>query len=364
MASINRLVLAWFLIVAAFLVCCKGDQNVSKPSTSPKLVVGTKHVPPFVIKRPDGSWDGISIELWEQITHELNLDYEICELTLEELLGGLENQSLDVAVAALTVTSQREQIIDFTHPFHTTGLGIAVSSKNKAGWFAVIKQFLSVSFLKVLVALTGVLFVAGFLVWLFERRYNREQFGGTVPKGLVAGFWWSAVTMTTVGYGDKAPKTMAGRLVALVWMFTSVIIISSFTAAITSTLTVNRLELKVNGPEDLPRVRVGTVKDSTSRTYLKQQRILFETYDDPVLGLQAVAEGNLDAFVYDAPVMRYLISIEFDRSLQVLPNTFERQYYAIGLQQGGPLRESINRILIEKISQPQWQDVLEKYLGQ
>ena len=101
-----------------------------------KLVVGTKHVPPFAIKNSDGVWSGISIDLWKQIAGELKLDYELRELSLDELLGGLRTNSIDVAVAALTVTAEREKNIDFTHPCHTSGLGIAVSTKSKAGWLA------------------------------------------------------------------------------------------------------------------------------------------------------------------------------------------------------------------------------------
>ena len=74
--------------------------------------------------------------------------------------------------------------------------------------------------------------VVGVVMWLGERRRNQAQFGGTAAHGIGAGLWWSAVTMTTVGYGDKAPVTILGRLLGLVWMFAAIIIISSFTAAI------------------------------------------------------------------------------------------------------------------------------------
>jgi polar amino acid transport system substrate-binding protein len=327
------------------------------------LVVGTKHVPPFAVKKPDGTWAGISIELWREIAAALDLDYQLREMTLEEMLEDLRSASIDAAVAALTVTAEREQTMDFTHPFHTSGLGIAVSGKNKAGWLAVIEGFLSLTFLKVVLVLAAVLFVAGLLVWVFERRRNPEQFGGDVPKGLGAAFWWSAVTMTTVGYGDKAPQTFGGRMVALVWMFTSVIIISSFTASITSALTVKKLELSVQGPEDLPKVRVVTVRGSTSETYLRNQRITARLCENPLEGLRSVAAGEADAMVYDAPVLRYLITNEFRGTLEVLPQKFERQYYAIGLPEGSGLREPINRVLVEKTSQAHWQDVLYRYLG-
>ena len=117
-------------------------------------------------------------------------------------------------------------------------------------------------------ALALVLLGVGLLVWWFERRKNPNQFGGNPAKGIGSGFWWSAVTMTTVGYGDKAPLTVGGRLVALVWMFVALIIISSFTAAITSSLTVTQLESAVKGPEDLPKIRVGAIENTTSESYL------------------------------------------------------------------------------------------------
>jgi len=351
--------------VLSLLLCtCSSVGFAADEDLSSKLVIGTKHAPPFAIKRTNGTWDGISIELWRQIADELGLDYELIELNLEELLADLKNRSIDAAVAALTITAEREQVMDFTHPFHTSGLGIALSSRTRAGWLRVMERFVSFGFLKVVVALTIVLFAAGLLVWLFERKRNLEQFGGDAPKGLGAAFWWSAVTMTTVGYGDKAPKTVGGRTVALIWMFTSVIIISSFTAAITSALTVGQLELSIRGPEDLPRVRVATVKSSTSETYLKDHKIPFTAYDNALEALKALSAGGLDAVVYDAPILRYLVSSELNARLTVLPHTFERQYYAIGLVQASELREPINRVLMDKINQPRWQDILHRYLGE
>jgi len=351
-------------LILSLTLAISNGQSQSSESAKTKLIVGTKHVPPFAIKDTSGSWSGISIELWTMVASDLDLEYEFRELSLEEMLDSLEKGSIDVATAALTITAKRELTMDFTHPFHTSGLGIAVSSKNKAGWLAVMERFLSFTFLKVLLALAIVLFIAGLLVWFFEHKNNVEEFGAKLPGGLGAGFWWSAVTMTTVGYGDKSPKTLGGRLVAIVWMFTSVIIISSFTAAIASSLTVTQLELKVRGPKDLPKVRVASVRGSTSDAYLTSQRITFDRLDSAIEGLKAVEAGKLDAMVYDAPVLRYLISNDLNGTLRVLPQTFERQYYAIGLPQGSELRERINRVLVQRISQPEWQGILQKYLGE
>ncbi|MCI0526005.1 MAG: transporter substrate-binding domain-containing protein, partial [Nitrospira sp.] len=328
-----------------------------------KLIVGTKQAEPFAIKNNDGTWSGVSIDLWREIAAELQLDYELWELDLTGLIEGVKDGSLDAAVAALTLTAEREEVIDFTHPFYTTGFSIAVPPRGMKSRIGVLKRFFSLEFLKAVTVLALVLLTFGMLVWLFERNRNPKQFGGGVARGIGSGFWWSAVTMATVGYGDKVPVTFGGRLIGVVWMFTAVIIISSFTAAITSSLTVTQLESSIRGPEDLPKVRVGTVPSSTSESYLRDRRISYKSYKTPLEGLRAIASREIDAMVYDAPILRYLVNTELKGTVEVLSITFERQDYGIALPMHSPLREPINRTLLEKIRQPGWQDILYRYLG-
>jgi ABC-type amino acid transport substrate-binding protein len=326
-------------------------------------VVGTKEAPPFAFKRRDGSWTGISIELWRAIAAELGYRYDWRETDLPGLIDGVRKGRFDAAVAALTVTPEREAELDFTHPFHVSGLAIAVRGKEGTAWLAVFDQLLSLAFLKVLLTLAGLLFVVATLVWIFERRANPEQFGGSLPHGIGAGFWWSAVTMTTVGYGDKAPRTVGGRIVALVWMFTALIVISSFTAAITTTLTIGSLQGAIHGPDDLAHTRIGSVPGSTSAGYLDWRQLPFNSFDTPEAALTALAAGEVDAVVYDAPILRYEVRQQYGDRVTVLPGVFERQYYAIALPSGSRLREPINQVLLRRIERPEWQSLLQRYLG-
>jgi polar amino acid transport system substrate-binding protein len=242
-------------------------------------------------------------------------------------------------------------------------LGIAVNAQQGSPWFTVIKKFLSPAFIKVVGTLVLLLLGVGALVWWFERKRNPDQFGKGTASGIGSGFWWSAVTMTTVGYGDKAPVTPAGRFLALVWMFVSIIIISGFTAAITASLTVSELGSVVKGPQDLINVRVGAIPGTTSFEYLEKNHLSFQKFASVEEGLDALNRGRIDAFVYDSPVLRYIIKRNFPASLMVLPQTFEQQNYGIALPNGSPLREPINRILLKEIREKDWQDVLYRYLG-
>jgi len=332
-------------------------------STSKILAVGTFEAPPFSFKAKDGKWTGISITLWENIAGEMGLQYEYQERTLKGLLDGVTDESLDAVVTALTLTTDREKLFDFTHSFYNTGLGIAVDAKKGSLWKAVFKKFLSVEFMRVIGMLIGGLVFVGIIIWLFERTNNKEHFGRDAKKGIWDGIWWSVVTMTTVGYGDKAPKSFAGRLIATIWIFTGVILVSVFIATITSALTVSQLEYAISGPEDLHEVTVGTVRHSTSEIYMKANRISYIPFDTASQGLKAVKDGAINAMVFDAPLLHYFVNKDYKGKLKVLPKLFSRQDYGIALPHASDLREPVNRLLLKRIHAPEWQDLLYKYLG-
>ncbi len=346
------------VLVLATALPSAGQNRASSP-----LHVAIKDAPPFVVKADDGSWRGITVSLWNTIADSLGLRYEFVETDLPGMLSAMETGSADAAVGALTITGEREAAFDFTHPFHISGLGIAVSSSGSTGMLGKLRSLVSPQFLKVVGLLFLVLLAVGILVWLFERKKNPEQFGGSAAEGISSGFWWSAVTMTTVGYGDKAPATLAGRIVGLLWMFVGIIIISGFTAAMTTALTVSQLASGIDGPEDLPSVRVGTVESSTSASYLSSRRVFFQSFPSTEDALKALEEDRLDAVVYDAPILRYLVNQHHQGGIHVLAAEFETQYYGIGLPDRSPLRDQTNRVVLETIDRPGWQDILFEYLG-
>ncbi len=343
-------------------LCCLG-WLIGSAHAERKLVIGTKPSPPFSMKGEDGTWTGISIELWKLMAADLGVTYEIKEYDLKGMLAAVQAKELDVAVASTTITAEREAVMDFTHPIYSTGLSIAVKPGGSGGTMAIVKGLFTWDLLKLLGGLFVLLSAIGALVWVFERRHNHAQFAKDPVKGIAAGVWWSAVTMTTVGYGDKSPVTLAGRLLGLVWMFAAIIIISFFTASITSTLTVNRLESAIKGPEDLVRVRVATVTASTSAAYLDRHHIKYREVPTVLEGLQLVAAGDLDAMVYDAPIMRYLAQHDLGGAVAVLPNVFEHQDYGFAIPDGSPLREELNRALLKELASDGWGQLLEKYLG-
>ncbi len=356
------------LVAASLFAALPAFAQAAKPSELDSLrqreiIVGTKEAAPFAMKGPDGQWTGISIELWRRIAEKQNLKFRFHEEeTVPGLIEAAAQGKVDIAVAALTVTSGREEILDFTSAFYGTGLGIAVASGETASFAPVMRTLTSFNFLRAVLALIGLALVVGFVVWLLERRHN-EEFGGGVAKGLSSSVWWTTVAMTQRGIGQQGPRTMPGRFVAMLWMVGSIITIAVFTAAITSALTVRHLQGAVQGVTDLSKVRVGAVAGSSTEETLKKLRIGFDSFPTATAGLKAIRDGELDAFVYDRPLLAWTINQDFRRSIELLDVVFDQQHYAFALPSGSPLRKPVSVTLLREVRSPWWGETLYRYLG-
>lgn len=254
--------------------------------------------------------------------------------------------------------------MDFAHTLHSSGLGIAVRTESTAGWMAVARALLSRAFLKIMGLLFFVLTAVGFFAWALEHKRNPEQFGKSFGDGVFSGIWWAMVTLTTVGYGDIAPKTRGGRLLGLAWMVTGLVAISFFTASITSALTVGQLSQRIQSADDLAGKKIGSLDGSTSADWLRRRRLAYTTATTLDEALTRLEKGTVDAVVYDRPLLGWTINEHHRGRLQVLSLTLERQDYAFALPTASPLREPLDAALLRRISAPDWPERLFRYLGQ
>ena len=88
--------------------------------------------------------------------------------------------------------------------------------------------------------------VAGFICWLIETWGNVEEFPRSFLTGWYEGFWWAFVSMTTVGYGDKAPRSFIGRIYSIAWISIGIIAYGLLTGIVYSEVA------KVNSGVDSP----------------------------------------------------------------------------------------------------------------
>ena len=366
--------LFWLLsiAVAALVAGSALSQAVAQPAataasvaatsgTAKLLVVGTKEAPPFAMKQPDGSWTGAGIELWRRVAQKLDLHYQLQEADLQHLITGAADGTFDVSVAAITVTAAREQLVDFTQPFYATGLGIAVLKRDEIAWLPILRSLLTVGFAEAVLALVGVSLSVALIVWLAEQRHN-EHFARS-RSGLGSSIMWAAATMAQSSAGGREPMTLIGRCVAVLWLLASVVVIASFTAGITSQMTARQLEGLVHGEDDLRLVRVGAVAGTETVEILDHDHAKPQTYRTVMEGLQALKSGELDAFVYDRPLLAWVVKEKFYGSLKVLDTIFDPQVYAIALPHGSQIRVPLNVALLEEVRGDWWRETLNRYIG-
>jgi ABC-type amino acid transport substrate-binding protein len=357
-ARVLGMVALWIFVFSPFNALAQVD------SAAPgKVLVAVVDAPPFTMKAENGNWEGLAIELWQAIAQKLGVEFELREYTPEQLMDAVNRGEVDV-IPALAATEQHEIIMDLSHPFLRSGSAIAVAAEPaEHSWLRFAGHLVSLNLLPMIGLLLLLSLTAGAIVWLLERRRNPEMFGGGTIRGTGHGIWWAIVTLTTVGYGDKAPKTLGGRLVALIWMLASVIIIASFTAVVTTSFTVGELQGKVRGLSDLPDVRVGSLSQSQALDFLTRRGIAVLPFENAEDGLQAIVSKKIDAFVFNEAVLKHLARTAFPGRVQILATTFDHYYVTIAMQSGSPLREPLNRALLKIIAKDDWPRMVEFYLG-
>jgi polar amino acid transport system substrate-binding protein len=333
-------------------------------ASSDTLRAGYYLTPPFIQEDEQGNLEGVSYWLWQEVSNNMQLPYRTVNLPLDSLLLAMQTGDLDMFIVPLSVTSERSKFIRFTAPFYVANSGMVV--KQAGTWqkaVGFLSSFFSLAFLQAFSSLFFIILVFGFLVWIFEHRKNPEQFGGRF-KGIWSGIWWSAVTMTTVGYGDKAPKTTGGKIVALFWMFAAIMIISGFTASIASSLTVSNMGWNKNHVVDYKELPVATVEGSATAEWLEERffsNIVY--YPDLAASVSALEDGQVEAVAYDEPALKAFLEYMPEHSLELLEQPYNLQLYAFGFADHIPdsLVNRISTVLLEETESFDWQVLLSEY---
>jgi len=360
------------LILAAACVCPVARAQTPAPSSAPagkNLTVVTRKVTPFVFEK-NGHLTGYSIELWERIVREARLPFdpdsgyktvENVQQMLEELRGG----GADAAVAAVSITSEREALVDFTYPFKESGLQILTRDQPGSSFGKIVGNLFKGDIIWLLGGLLVVLLLNSHIIWFLERKKNAESF----PEGYLAGIWeavwWSVCTIITGGCENKAPLGVAGRLTAIVWMLAGAGLFTYITATITSAMTVETLNSDIRSVADLKSRKwpVGTVTASTAQTFLERQGLPVQGYPDVETACAALASDKVKAVIYDAPMLLYYAKNNPDKQLGVVGELFEKQSYGIGVPQGSPYRKEIMRAILALREQGFFEELENKYFG-
>jgi polar amino acid transport system substrate-binding protein len=350
--------------VTLFLLCIVFAAYAPTASAQ-TLQVYTKPIEPFAFER-DGKALGFSIDLWDRVAKKIGVEYEVHWVqTVGELIDKLKTNEADIGVAAISITAEREAVVDFSTPFYESGLAVLVKARGKSMASIFADVLLTKNVLLFCIGLLVILAIVAHLIWFFERHKNAEQFPKPYVRGVWESAWWAISTILSGGCDAKGPNAVIGRFVGAFWMLVCIVTITYFTAMITTTMTVNQLSSDIRGVQDLPGKKVATVKGSTAERYLQEKGMKVVAFDTIDGAYEALAKEKVVAVVYDQPILDYHVKLGGGgASEQVVGRLFQRQNYGIGMQQGSAYRKQINSALLQLREEGVLDELHAKWFGQ
>ena len=332
---------------------------LSAAASAQPLVVGVSDAPPFAIEGTDGTWDGLGVHLAREAALVLGREVEFRAVPPDSALAALADGRVEV-LAAVEASAEAEAAADLLPAYYAAALGAA--SPPTSGLWATVKRLFSPTFLKIALALSILLLIVGLVAWAFERDQDDDEGFDEGPTGIWDGFWWAGVTMSTIGYGDLVPKSVGGRILALVWMVVSMGVTAALTAAVVSALGVGQGSSgSLRVPDDLRGKRVGVVAGSSAEAVLREQSLAPVAVASLDAGLRAVEADSLDLLVGAAPLLRAATDGS-GLSLEVESAPLRPQRWGLAVAEGSELREPLARAVLDRTGGPDWRAVVERFV--
>jgi ABC-type amino acid transport substrate-binding protein len=366
-----RIFILLLLAVSISFPSCGRIRAQESPQVKPKaLIVAVDKFPPFSDQLQDGQIVGHDIDLWEKIARLNQWDFEFRMYpTVNDILKAVESGDADVGISGITINHERSKQIDFSQPYFESEIGILVpchqtaqsffSQKLPAIW-AVLKGALQILFV--------ILSVFALSMWVIERRNGDEaNFSKSPLQGIGQAYWWAIVTATTVGYGDITPKKASGRILAAIVMVAGIMWFGSFTASMSSALTLLTQEANATSIEDLRGKKVGVKSGSTSSALVQKIRwgydLDVDTYSASKIDVVCdnLSNGIIAGFVFDKPALERMSRLRDDVVVSKVKIGGER--YGIVVPLGSPLRKVISQEILFLESTGELENLRKKWLG-
>jgi polar amino acid transport system substrate-binding protein len=323
-------------------------------------------VPPLATEK-DGVWTGFTIDLWEEIARRLNTKttYQAAS-SVAVAFDALRSGQADVLVSGVFMTAERDREFDFSHTIMETGQQVMVRDAGGATALDPLMDLLQLLFSKTTLAwfaLAALLvLIPAHIVWLIERKDK----DGIIPTrkyfpGIFHAIHWSAGTL--MSQSDRMPRHPLSRIVSYAWMFTSVVFIALYTAQLTSNLTVQQIRGAINGPEDLPGKRVGTLRGSISADYLRGHGAQVQEFVRLEDMYQALLDGKVDAVLLGAPPLHYYAAHEGKGLVKLVGPQFDKGDGGFAFPEGSALRRQVNTTLLEIKEDGTYQRLYDKWFG-
>ncbi|KAI9200387.1 hypothetical protein LWI28_006961 [Acer negundo] len=300
----------------------------------------------YDLRRNETYVSGFSVKVFEAVVNRLpyHLPYVLVPFngSYDEMVEQIFYKSLDAAVGDTEIMADRYQYAEFSQPYVESGLVMIVPvkpDKSKETWL-FMKTFTT----KMWLLMVGMHLFIGFVIWLIEREDNPDL------KGFGSMLWFS---ITVIFFAQREPlRDNLSRLVLAPWLFVILIVTASFTASLTSMLTVSRLQPSIQDIVTLQRTNaaVGCNGNSFIVRYLKNvlnfkpgniKRI--ESINDYPMAFE---RGDISAAFFVVPHARVFLA-KFCKGYTIAGQTFKLGGFGFVFPKGSPLLFDISEAILK-----------------
>lgn len=352
------------LFLFSLILLFRGSVVLGQEEASRRVLrVGMKEAAPFImIDKSSGKVTGFSVDLVNAVAAQMDPPREVEIVVHDDIAEHLEavkNGDVDLGIAATSFTSERERALDFSVPFYQGGLGIVTRAEGRG--LQIFDVLISRRLLFAALWLLLFLVICAHIIWLTERG-RTDTFDDQWLRGVAQAMWWTIVTMTTVGYGDFVPRNPLSRLLGILIIVAGIVLFGIAVGALSSALTVDRLQTDIRVPNDLRNKPVAVVRNTVGESVLRSRGVQVVQLDTLAEALAAVEKREVVAAVHDVALLRYHVPRNAP-TLTLVGPTFAEHSYGIVFPIGSKLRKDVNVALLELMESnpPRYQWMLENW---
>ncbi len=360
--NLIRLVLGTALMIGASGAClAQAAGGQVKAGTVVKVGIWVEA--PFVQKDAGGHYAGYSFELWEQIERKLGRTSEIREFSdFAALLDGVAAGAVDVAVADIFVTSDREKRMEFTHPIADGGLRVMVNADSRHSFKRLWHGLVGNGHVAIF-GYGAVVVVAFSILLMFLWRRTDKEFPRTPHDGFAEALY-RTVSLTVDGKAKfSSSPAWYMKILSAIWLVLGVGIVAYITSSVTAVMTLDVIKHSIGDVVDLGGKSIGAVKGTFGESYCRQRGFDVTPYATLAEAVQGLVAHDVVAVVDDAPLLEAYDLAHPELAVKEVGPLFEKRKYAFALPNGSPLRHQLNIALIELEEAGESQTIYAKYFG-
>ncbi len=353
-------------LLVALIGGLPGLASRATAAPTPRVVtIATYDIEPFVMTK-DGIKTGFTIDILNEIAKQTGWDYNYIDgPNVRGVLDDVMQKRADAAASAISITSDRSQVMDFSQPILNAGLQIVVPSGAVARSQPGLTDFLKLLFSKTmavwLLAALALTVIPAHLIWLLERRHADSMVSKSYFPGIFQAFGWGLGMLAAAP--DDSPRHWHTRVLGVLWAFVSIIFVAYYTATLTANLTVEKFDAQISSPADLVGRKVCAVANTTSAAALEEFGVTgtgAPTINDCFAGLN---KGEFEAVVGDAPLLQYYVANAGAGVAELAGPVFHHEDYGIAFPLGSELRKQADDALLSIRENGDFDLIKHKWLG-